>query len=249
LTPSDKPVDVYGNPWPTLNDAGGDPSAPPKGDEAETVALLKDLARGGPALELGIGGGRIALPLAAEGIRVDGIDSSPEMVAQLRSRPRGADFSVTMGDFVDVDVDGRYRLVYVVANSFMNLATQERQVRCLENVARHLTDDGVFLAELLVPWSLGLQDDQYVRAESVRVDQVRLDVLRHDGATQTLYENHVWLSAQGVRLSPVITRYVWPSELDLMARLAGLRLKDRWSGWKREPFDSKSRRFIAVYRR
>jgi SAM-dependent methyltransferase len=210
---------------------------------------LKDLAGGGPALELGIGGGRIALPLAAGGIRVDGIDGSPEMLAALRAAPGGRDLSVTIGDFVDVDIAGRYRLIYVVANSFMNLATQERQVRCLENVARHLTDDGVFLAELLVPWYLGLQDDQYVRAESVRVDEVRLDVLRHDGATQTLFENHVSFSEGGIRLSPVITRYVWPSELELMARIAGLRLKDRWGGWKREPFDSKSRNFVAVFGR
>jgi SAM-dependent methyltransferase len=211
------------------------------------VALLKELAQGGPALELGIGGGRIALPLAADGIRVDGIDNSPDMVAALRSKPGGPDLSVTMADFVDVDVPGRYRLAYVVANTFMNLATQDRQVRCFENVAAHLTEDGLFLLELLVPWFLGLQDDQYVQAESVGVNEVRLDVLRHDGVTQTLFENHVRLSAQGVRLSPVITRYVWPSELELMARLAGLRLKERWGGWNREPFRSDSRKLVAVY--
>jgi hypothetical protein len=121
-------------------------------------------------------------------------------------------------------------------------------VRCFENAAAHLTDDGSFVVEALVPNSLfRLRNDQYVDAEAVGVDEVRLDVARHDAATQTLEENHVTLSAGGVRLEPIVTRYAWPAELDLMARIAGLRLKDRWSGWKGEPFTSSSERHISVY--
>jgi hypothetical protein len=251
MTNDTNAVDVYGNPWHSrAQHPGPYASAPFRGDEAETVAFLKALAGDGPALELGIGGGRIALPLAAQGIRVDGIDISQRMVDSLRSQPGGAEIHVTMADFADVPVQGVYRLIYVVANTFMNLATQERQVQCMENVAGHLTDDGVFVTELLLPWHLGLQDDQYVRAEGVDRDSVKLDVLQHDGATQVLYENHVTLTPQGVSFGPVLTRYVWPSELDLMARIAGLRLRERWSGWSRQPFRSDSRqRVVSVYGR
>lgn len=221
-----------------------------RGDEAPAVACLEQLAGGGPALELGIGTGRIALPLAARGIRVDGIDISPAMVAQLRARPGGAQIPVTMGDFAGVPVSGVYRLIYVVFNSFFNLLTQEDQVRCFENVAAHLTDDGVFLIETFVPTFLyGLRNDQYVDTESIEVDEVRLDLLRHDRATQIIEESHVSLSAAGVRLNPVVQRYAWPSELDLMGRIAGLRLKHRWGGWKGEPFTSASRLHVSVYGR
>jgi SAM-dependent methyltransferase len=221
-----------------------------RGDEIAAVAFLEELAGGGPALELGIGTGRIALPLAARGIRVDGVDISPAMVAQLRARPGGAGLSVTVGDFADVPVAGTYRLVFVVFNTLFNLLTQEDQVRCFENVARHLADDGSFVVEAYVPaFLLRLRNDQYVDAEAVLVDEVRLDVLRHDLATQMIEESHVSLSPAGVRLNPVVQRYAWPGELDLMARIAGLRLKHRWEGWNREPFRSSSATHISVYGR
>jgi SAM-dependent methyltransferase len=221
-----------------------------RGDEIAAVAFLEELAGGGPALELGIGTGRIALPLAARGIRVDGVDISPAMVAQLRARPGGAGLSVTVGDFADVPVAGTYRLVFVVFNTLFNLLTQEDQVRCFENVARHLADDGSFVVEAYVPaFLLRLHNDQYVDAEAVLVDEVRLDVLRHDLATQMIEESHVSLSPAGVRLNPVVQRYAWPGELDLMARIAGLRLKHRWEGWNREPFRSSSATHISVYGR
>jgi SAM-dependent methyltransferase len=221
-----------------------------RGDEEAAVAFLAALAGGGPALELAIGAGRIALPLAARGIRVDGIDISPAMVAQLRSKPGGDAISVTMGDFADVPVTGNYRLIYVVWNTLFNLLSQEEQVRCFENVARRLTDGGSFVVEAYVPAFLyRLRDNQHVDAEAVLVDEVRLDVLRHDPAAQKIEESHVSLSNAGVRLDPVVQRYAWPSELDLMARIAGMRLANRWGGWKREPFDSASKLHVSVYGR
>ncbi|MBW3634162.1 MAG: class I SAM-dependent methyltransferase [Chloroflexi bacterium] len=221
-----------------------------RGDEDATVLFLEHLARGGPALELAIGTGRIALPLAARGVPVDGIDFSPAMVAKLRAKPGGDQIPVTMGDFADVPVSGAYRLIFVVFNTLFNLLTQDDQVRCFENVAAHLTDDGVFVVEAFVPTYLTrLRDDQYVDAERIDVGEVRLDVGRHDPVAQRLDESHVVLSSAGVRLYPIVARYAWPSELDLMARIAGLRLKNRWSGWEHEPFTAASRRHVSVYGR
>jgi hypothetical protein len=221
-----------------------------RGDETAAVAFLGQLAGPGPALELAIGAGRIALPLAATGVRVDGIDISRAMVEELRRKPGGEKLSVTIGDFADVAVAGAYRLIYVVWNTLFNLLTQEAQVRCFENVAAHLTDDGSFVVEAFVPSFLHrLKNDQYVEAEGIEVDEVRLDVLRHDAASQRLEESHVTLSKSGTRLSPVVQRYAWPHELDLMARIAGLRLKERWAGFDRAPFNSRSDTHVSVYGR
>jgi hypothetical protein len=222
----------------------------PRGDEAAAVAFLEHLAHGGPALELAIGTGRIGLPLAERGIRVDGVEISRDMVARLRAKPGGDQIAVTVGDFADVPVQGDYRLIFVVFNTLFNLLTQDDQVRCFENVAAHLTDDGVFVVETMVPTYLArLRDDQYVDAEAIGVDEVRLDVGRHDPVTQTLDESHVVLTREGVRLYPIVARYAWPSELDLMARIAGLRLRERWGGWQGEPFTAASRLHVSVYAR
>ncbi|MDQ4038549.1 MAG: class I SAM-dependent methyltransferase [Actinomycetota bacterium] len=219
-----------------------------RGDEAETVACLRELARGGPVLELAIGTGRIGLPLAASGLRVDGIEQSDAMVGRLREKAGGEQLAVTMGDMAEVPVSGNYRLIYLVYNTLFNLLTQDDQVRCFVNVASHLTDDGVFLVEAATPDSMyALRDDQYVDAETVGTDSVTLDVGRYDRATQLLDECHVTLTRQGIRLEPIVTRFVWPSEMDLMARIAGLRLHARWSGWQHEPFDSRSVRHVSVY--
>ena len=221
-----------------------------RGDESDAVAFLAQLAGDGPALELAVGTGRIALPLAARGVPVDGVDFSPDMVDQLRAKPGGDQISVTIGDFAEVPVTGTYDLVYLVFNTLFNLLTQDDQVRCFENVAAHLTDDGSFVVEAFVPaFLIRLRDDQYVDAEAIGVDEVRLDVARHDPIEQRLDESHVSVSRDGVRLSPISSRYAWPSELDLMARIAGLRLEDRWGGWNREPFESASTRHISVYLR
>jgi hypothetical protein len=137
-----------------------------------------------------------------------------------------------------------------VWNTLFNLLTQDDQVRCFENVAAHLADDGSFVVEAFVPSFLHrLRNDQHVEAEKIEVDEVRLDVLRHDAAKQMLEESHVSLTRDGTRLSPVVQRYAWPHELDLMARIAGLRLKERWGGWDRAPFDSKSGIHVSVYGR
>ena len=221
----------------------------PRGDESAAVAFLEGLAGGGPALELAVGTGRIALPLAARGVRVDGIDLSAAMVEQLRAKPGGDRISVTMGDFADVPVTGEYRLIYVVFNTLFNLLRQEDQLRCFENVAAHLTDDGSFVVEAHSPAFLyRLRDDQYVEAEAIDVDTVRLDVARYDPAKQMLEESHVSLSPGGISLNPIVMRYAWPAELDLMARIAGLRLKERWDGWNREPFTG-SYNVVSVYGR
>lgn len=219
-----------------------------RGDEDAAVAFLAELAGPGPALELAVGAGRIALPLAARGIRVDGVEISPDMVEQLRAKPGGEEMSVTIGDFADVPVPGSYSLIFVVWNTLFNLLTQEEQVRCFENVASHLTDDGSFVIEAFVPSFLHrLRSEQYVDAEAIEVEEVRLDVARHDPVKQLLYESHVSLSRNGVRVNPIVTRYAWPSELDLMARIAGLRLKERWGGWNRETYDASSTNVVSVY--
>jgi SAM-dependent methyltransferase len=219
-------------------------------DTPATVTFLEQLAAGGPALELAIGTGRVALPLAARGVVVDGIDFSTAMVAQLRAKPGGDQIAVTMGNFADVPVPGTYRLIFLVFNTLFNLLTQDDQVRCFENVASHLTADGSFVVEAFVPSYLTrLRSDQYVDAEAIGVDEVTLDVGRHDPVKQLLVESHVVLTREGVRLFPIVCRYAWPSELDLMARIAGLRLKDRYGGWTREPFASTSSKHVSVYGR
>jgi SAM-dependent methyltransferase len=222
-----------------------------RGDEDAAAEFLAGLARGGRALELAIGTGRVALPLAARGVRVHGIDFSQSMVACLRAKPGGARIPVTMGDFADVGVAGRFRLVYVVFNTLFNLLTQDEQVRCFVNVATHLEKDGVFVVEGFVPaWLHRLRDGQHVDAELVGVDRVVLDVGRHDRAAQTLEESHVEITAAGaIRLAPIVCRYAWPSELDLMARIAGLRLRERWASWDRRTFACESRNCISVYGR
>lgn len=222
----------------------------PRGDEAETIDFLIGQARGGPVLELAIGTGRIGLPLAQRGLTVSGIELSEAMVAQLRRKPGGQDIPVTMGDYADVGVDGEFRLIFVVFNTIYNLLSQDDQVRCFQNVARHLTNDGVFVieAELATDY-LCARNKQYVDAERVEVDEVTLDVARFDTVTQLLEESHIQITENGIRLSPIVTRYIWPSEMDLMARIAGLRLHARYGGWHGEPFTNVSRRHISVYGR
>jgi SAM-dependent methyltransferase len=214
------------------------------------VAFLEQLASGGSALELAIGTGRVALPLVERGVQVDGIDFSPAMVAKLRAKPGGDQVAVTMGDFADVPVPGTYQLIFLIFNTLFNLLTQDDQVRCFENVAAHLTENGSFVLEAFVPTHYSrLRGDQYVDAEAIEVDRVTLDVGRLDPVKQLYYESHIVLSREGVRLYPIVCRYAWPSELDLMARIAGLRLKERWGGWNREPFTAASTSHVSVYGR
>lgn len=225
----------------------------PRGDEEPAVSRLAALARGGPVLEFAIGTGRIALPLAATGVRVDGIELSAAMIEQLRNRPGGPELHVVQGDMATVRMPGRYRVVVIVFNSIMNLVTQDEQVRCVANAARHLTDDGVFVVENVVPDPMyGLRPDrdgvdQYVEAGAVGARGVRIETVRFDRSTQRVDKCHVHLGAGGIRLDPLALRYVWPSELDLMARLAGLRLRTRDGGWSGEPFDGRALRHVSIY--
>ncbi len=220
----------------------------PRGDEPETVDFLAGLADGRPALEFAIGTGRVAVPLAARGVRVDGIEQSASMIDQLRAKPGGADFDVTQGDMSTVELPGRYGLVYLIFNTIHNLLTQDGQVQCFENAAHHLDADGVFVIETGVPWE-GPRLGSYVTVPKVAMDHVRLSANSYDPMTQILDINHMRLSVDGVRMSPISLRLVYPSELDLMARIAGLRLLRRWGGWRGEPFTVDSRRHISVYGR
>jgi SAM-dependent methyltransferase len=226
----------------------------PRGDEEAAVARLSELAGPGPALELAIGTGRIALPLAATGMRVDGIDLSAAMLERLRAKPGGAALRVTHGDMATVELSDRYRLVYIVFNSLMNLLTQDEQVACVANAARHLSDDGVFVVEIVVPDAMyGLRQrdgvDQFVDAERVDDDGVTLEVGRFDRASQRVDKNHLRIGDGGISHGRIALRYVWPSELDLMARLAGLRLHERRGGWGGGAFDGRSLRHVSVYGR
>lgn len=219
----------------------------PRGDEDDAVAFLVRVAGAGPALEFAVGTGRIAVPLAVGGIAVDGIEVSEAMIERLRAKPGGDAIGVTVGDMSTTQLDGRYPLMYLVFNTIFNLLTQDDQVRCFENAAHHLTPDGAFVVEAGIP-DAWVRRDNYVDAEHVGVDRVVFDVCRYDPVTQLLDENHVELTPEGIRFGPIVCRLAPPSELDLMARLAGLRLVERWGGWCGEPFDARSVRHVSVYR-
>jgi SAM-dependent methyltransferase len=217
-------------------------------DPADCVDRLAELAGPGPALELGIGTGRIALPLAARGVEVHGIDASAAMVERLRAKPGGEAVPVTMGDFADVPVEGSFMLVYAVFNTFFSLLTQDAQVRCFQAVADRLARGGAFALELFVPDPTLHPGGQSIRTRHLGLDLVRFDLALHDPVAQRVDFQNVLLAADGARLMPGSVRYAWPSELDLMARLAGLRLRERWGGWRREPYTgSTSGLYVAVY--
>jgi SAM-dependent methyltransferase len=220
-----------------------------RGDEADTVAFLARKAGGRNALELAVGTGRIALPLREAGVHVDGIELSADMVERMREKPGGRDVEVALGDMSRVETGRTYGLVYLVFNTIGNLLTQDDQVRCFQNAARHLDDDGVFVLECRVPVASTWPGGQRIEAERVAVDEVVLDVSRYDPVTQVLDESHVHIGADGIRLGPISLRLANPPEFDLMARLAGLRLRERFGGWRGEPFTAESRRHVSVYER
>lgn len=213
------------------------------------IATLGELARGGRALEFGIGTGRIAVPLTEKGIEVHGIDASPSMIEKLRAKPGGENIPVTIGNFADAAIEGEYELVYVVFNTFFALLTQEEQTRCFENVAQRLSSEGVFVIEAFVPDPTRYRLGQTVQATQVTLGGVRLDIAIHDPVNQRVECQHVHITEQGIKLIPIQIRYAWPSEMDLMARLAGLRLRNRWDDWTGKPFTSESQKHISVYER
>jgi SAM-dependent methyltransferase len=218
-------------------------------NQETTVARLKELAGPGPMLELGIGTGRLALPLSALGLEVCGIDASEAMVAKLRAKPGAERIPITIGNFAEVGVDGRFSLVFVAFNTFFALASQEEQVRCFANVARHLTEGGLFVIEAFVPDPARFIRNQITQVTKVETDSVRLETTQHDPVHQRSISQLVVLTEAGIKLYPVQVRYAYPSELDLMARLAGMHLRERWGGWRREPFTGASASHISIYER
>lgn len=220
-----------------------------RGDEEAAAAFLAEYAGDdGSALEFAIGTGRIALVLGRHGVRVDGIELSPDMLSGLRGKPGGADLEVVVGDMATETTGRTYPLVYLVYNTVYNILDQDGQVECFRNAARHLDEGGVFVVEAAPPWQW-VRGDQFVNVERITPGSVTLDVNQYDHVTQLLDENHVRIGADGIRLAPISCRLVWPSEMDLMARLAGLRLVDRWGGWNGEPFTERSPMHVSVYGR
>jgi len=213
--------------------------------EEAAVDRLAELAGTGRVLELGIGSGLIALPLAARGIDLHGIDLSPAMIAKLRAKPGGDAIPVTMGSFADVAVEGEFSLIFVAFNTFFALQTQDEQVRCFQNVAAHLAQGGAFVLEAFVPQSANFTGGLKVTA--VTDERIGLKASEHDPVRQRLKSQHVIIRDQEIRLYPVEVRYAWPAELDLMARIAGFRLRHRWSNWNRDTMGPNSERHISVY--
>jgi len=221
--------------------AWGDPAA-----IAGTVDVLDELAGGGAALELGVGTGRIAIPLAAKGVPVQGIDLSDAMVARLRAKPGGEAIPVTIGDFTTTRVEGTFSLAYVVFNTFMNLTTQEDQVACFETVAAQLEPGGGFVIEMELPDLRRLPPGETFKPFEVSSSYLGFD--EYDVANQGLVSHHYRVTDSGtLAVFSMPFRYVWPAELDLMARIAGMSLRERWSGWGGEPFTSESRRHVSVW--
>jgi SAM-dependent methyltransferase len=211
------------------------------------VDFLAGLAGDGAALELGIGTGRIAIPLSRRGVRVHGIDLSPQMVAQLRAKPGTEGIGVTVGDFATTRVEGRFALAYLVFNTIGNLTTQDGQVACFQNAAAHLEPGGRFVIEVGIPDLQRLPPGETVRPFTVTPTHLGFD--EYDVANQGLISHHYSVVDGQLEVRSMPFRYVWPAELDLMARLAGMSLQERWSGWRREPFTSDSTRHVSVWRK
>ena len=209
------------------------------------VDFLADLAGDGAALELGIGTGRIALPLARRGVPVHGVDLSKAMVARLRAKPGAERIGVTIGDFATTTVDGRFSVAYLVFNTIGNLTTQDEQVACFQNVAAHLEPGGCFVIEVGVPELQRLPPGETVRVFHLSPTHLGFD--EYDVVSQGLISHHYSIVDGQLEASSLPFRYAWPSELDLMARLAGMTLRERWSGWNREPFTSDSTRHVSVW--
>lgn len=211
------------------------------------IDVLAELAGAGPALELGIGTGRIALPLVKRGIEVHGIDFSEGMIDKLRQKPGGAEIPVTLGDFSDLEVEEKYSLIFAVFNTFFALLTEESQARCFRNVARHLARGGVFLIEAFVPHPTRFSRRQNVSAESVETDRYLLSTERHDLERQIIDSRLFIPGEEEKRSLPIKIRYAWPADLDLMAGLAGMRIRQRWSNWAGSPFTDSSSYHISLY--
>jgi SAM-dependent methyltransferase len=218
-------------------------------DTDATFALLAELADGGPVLELGIGTGRLAIPLADRGIAVHGIEGSPDMVEQLRRKPRGADLPVAIGNFADTRVAGEFALVVLAANTIYALPSQDAQVQTFRNAAAHLRRGGRFVVEAWVPDVGDFRAGRALRIVSVADRRVVLEAAELDPVEQYMRTTKLFCGPDGLQAFPANHRYAWPSELDLMAQLAGMRREDRWQDWQRRPYTAGSRNHVTVYRR
>lgn len=218
-------------------------------DPSDAVAFLKAEARGGRALELGIGTGRLAIPLSRASVDVHGIDASDAMLAKLRAKPGGADIPVTLGDFSEISVEGAFRLIYVPFTTFFALKDQDQQVRCMQSVAEHLEPGGAFVLDAFVPDLSRFTRNQQLTVERGGLDHVVVDAVRHDAMAQTIEGHHIVITDAGTTLYPLRVRYAWPTELDLMARMAGFTVQERFGWYDRSAFTAESARHVSVYRR
>lgn len=217
-------------------------------DTDGAVEFLSGLAKDGRVLELGIGTGRIALPLAARGVKIAGIDASTAMVRKLREKPGGPDIPVTLGDITDIAIaDGPYRLVFLIYNTLFSLPSQSRQVKCFENVSAVLEPHGLFVVECFVPDLTSIVRGQRVRVVNVAEELVTIEVSQYDMSAQRMRGQLVTLSGEGIRFGPIAFRYAWPDELDLMAAQAGLTLRHRFRDWAENPFRPGCERHVSVY--
>ncbi len=213
----------------------------------DSVETLAELAGGGKVLELAIGTGRVALPLAGRGLTVHGIEASEAMVAKLREKPGGSAIPVEIGDMAEARVEGTFDLIYLVFNTIFNLTTQKAQVRCFKNAARHLSPRGMFVVETVVPDFSEYVDGQRMKGSWANKDAARFEIAIQDRVAQTVAFQRIVISEDGTRMVPHFMRYAWPSELDLMAQLAGLERRDRWAWWDRSPFTADSKSHVTLY--
>jgi SAM-dependent methyltransferase len=237
---------TYGRYWADIYEAfigahGLDPTA--------AVNFLSTLAGAGPVLELGIGSGRVALPLQAAGIDVHGIDASDDMVALLRAKPDGSRVPVTIGDYANFESPHQYTLIYGVYNAILLVTTRAGQLSCFEHVAQHLRADGRFVIEAEIPDFTGFLANGRMRIAGMSDDHVELRVTTHRPSEQLFISQHIWITNQGIQLRPGALRYAAPSELDLMATNAGLELESRFAGWQRQPYGDRSGSHVSVYRK
>jgi SAM-dependent methyltransferase len=214
----------------------------------DAVQTLAELAADGKVLELAIGTGRVALPLAARGLSVSGIEASEAMVARMRLKPGGAEIPVAIGDMSETSIDDSFDLIYLVFNTIFNLTTQEAQVRCFQNAARHLNPGGLFVIETVVPELCSYTDGQRMKGSWAKIDSARFEIAIHDAVAQTIAFQRILIDHSGVHLTPHLMRYAWPAELDLMAQLAGLQRQERWAWWDRSPFTAQSISHVSIYR-
>ncbi|MFG1842049.1 class I SAM-dependent methyltransferase [Micromonospora sp. NPDC049175] len=233
---------LFGRLWAAGYDRPGNP------DPVPAVDFLADLADGGPVLELAIGTGRVALPLAERGLDVHGVEASEEMLAQLRAKPGGDRIPVVVADMADVPVTGEFRLAYLVFNTLFNLVDAERQADCFRNVARVLSPGGAFVIETFVPDPRNFDAHEQVQVWGVTEDSATIRLHRYDRPAQSFIRQTITFDADGVHLKPFAMRYAWPHQIDEMAQRAGLRLTERYADWHRQPFTADSSSHISVYR-